>query len=90
MRNLLEEFWYGNVNPQEEYTRSSADEKTALRVMDKNRTKLSETLTDLQNELLKKYDDSVVEMNCILERELFVYAYRLGGKIMLECLSEER
>ena len=89
MRNLLEEFWYGNISPHEEYTKRSFEERTALRLMDKNRTKLSEVLTDSQNELLKKYDDSVIELNCILELELFIYAFRLGGKFMLESLSEE-
>ena len=59
MRSLLEEFWFGNVYPQEQYTNRHPDVKELLRLMDKNRTKLTETLTDAQKEVLQKYDDAI-------------------------------
>ncbi len=56
MRELLEEFWYGNVTPQEQYTNHHPEVDELLRLADKNLTKLSETLTEAQKELLQKYD----------------------------------
>ena len=48
---------------------------------------LSDTLTDEQKETLVKYDDCVNEMYGIIEREIFAYAFRLGGQLMLETLK---
>ena len=89
MRELLEEFWYGNVTPQEQYTNHHPEVDELLRLADKNLTKLSETLTEAQKELLQKYDESIGELNSIMERELFIYAFRLGGRFMVETLSQE-
>lgn len=89
MRSLLEEFWFGNVYPQEQYTNRHPDVNELLRLMDKNRIKLTETLTEAQKEVLQKYDDACSEMSSIMERELFVYAFRLGGRFMVETLFGE-
>ena len=89
MRKLLEEFWYGNIFPQEQYAAQHPDIKTLLRLADKNRTSLTETLTEAQQEILQKYDDAISEMNSLLEREIFIYAFRLGGRFMVEILSGE-
>lgn len=90
MRSLLEEFWYGNIFPQEQYVAQHPDIKSLLRLMDKNRTKLTEILTDDQKVILQKYENVVSEMNGILEREVFIYAFRLGGRFMIETLSQDK
>ena len=89
MRKLLEEFWYGNIFPQEQYTAQHPDIKPLLRLVEKNKTSLAETLTEAQKEILQKYDDAVSEMNGILEREIFIYAFRLGGRFIVETLSKD-
>ena len=89
MRKLLEEFWYGNIFPQEQYAAQHPDIKPLLRLVEKNKINLTETFTDTQKEMLKKYDDAVSEMNGILEREIFIYAFRLGGRFAMETLSKD-
>ena len=89
MRKLLEEFWYGNIFPQEQYAAQHPDLKPLLRLTDKNRTSLTETLTESQKEILQKYDDAVSEMNSLLEREIFIYAFRLGGRFAIKTLSKD-
>ncbi|MBQ7572722.1 MAG: hypothetical protein IJT23_00510 [Clostridia bacterium] len=89
MRELLDELWYGNVTPQEQYTNHHPEVDELLRLADKNLTKLSDTLTEEQKELLKKYDESIGELNSIIERDLFIYAFRLGGRFMVEMLLQE-
>ena len=88
MRNILEELWYGNIHPQEQSADHNREVKNLIGLMGKNRDKLSDTLTDEQKETLEKYDDCVNEMNGIIEREIFAYAFRLGGRLMLETLTE--
>lgn len=89
MRKLLEEFWYGSIFPQEQYVAQQPNIKPLIRLVEKNRTNLAETLTEAQKEVLEKYDDVVSEMNGILEREIFIYAFRLGGRFMVETLSKD-
>ena len=87
MRTLLEELWYGNVSPQEQSKEHSREIKNLLNLMGKNRDNLSDTLSEQQKETLAKYDDCVNEMYGIIEREIFSYAFRLGGRFMLETLT---
>ena len=89
MRSLLEEFWYGNIFPQKQLISHDGELKELLRLIEKNRTSLAETLTDAQKETLQKYDEMVAEMNDIRERDLFINAFRLGGRFMAEMLFDE-
>jgi hypothetical protein len=56
--------------------------------MGKNREILSSALTAEQNLTLEKYDDCLNEMNAIIEKEVFAYGFRLGGRLMLEVLTD--
>ena len=62
--------------------------KNLLNLMGKNRDNLSATLTEEQKETLAKYDDCVNEMYGIIEREIFAYGFRLGGRLMMETLTD--
>ena len=87
MRTLLEEVWYGNINPQEQSTEGNREIKNLLNLMGKNRDNLSAMLSEEQKETLAKYDDSFNEMYGIIEREIFAYGFRIGGRFMLETLT---
>lgn len=88
MENILESFWYGNINPQEQSTEKNPAIKELLRLMGRNRDRLHDSLTEEQREVLEKYDDCVNEMNSLIEAEIFAYAFRLGGRLMLATLSD--
>ena len=75
--------------PQEQCIVHKHEIDELLMLTDKNLTKLSETLTEAQRELLQKYDDCIDEMRSITERELFIYAFKLGGRFMAEVLSHK-
>ena len=84
--NVLEDFWNGNINPQEESKKYNREIKNLLTLMGRNRDALSITLTDEQREVLEKYDDCVNEMYGLIEVAIFSYAFRLGGRLMLATL----
>ena len=88
MGNILEEFWYGNINPQEQSKESSRAIKELLKLMGRNRDRLHDSMTAEQRESLEKYDDCVNEMYSLIELEIFSYAFRLGGQFMLAMLME--
>ena len=87
--NVLEDFWYGNINPQEQSKENNRAIKELLNLMGCNRDRLCETMTDEQREVLEKYDDCVNEMYGLIEVEIFTYAFRLGCRLMLATLLGE-
>ena len=88
MKNILEEFWYGNIDPMEQSTEKNQAVKGLLKLMGRNRDRLHNSMTAEQRETLAKYDDCVNEMHSIMELEIFSYAFRLGGQFMLAMLME--
>lgn len=88
MRSILEELWYGNIIPTEHSVGRNKSIKGLLNLMSKNRDALETTLTESQKELLTKYDDVVNEMYGNIEKEAFFYGFSLGGRIILEVLTD--
>lgn len=81
---LLEDLWYGNVNPHEAILTENRRYKHLLSLMGRNRDELAETLTDKQQETLEKYDEAMNEMHSLAEVEAFSYGFRLGVKLIIE------
>ena len=48
---ILEEFWYGNIEPMEYCSFSNEEHKELLRLITKNEEKLQATFSDEQREL---------------------------------------
>lgn len=89
MKNsILEDLWYGNINPHEQSFEKSNAIKELLKLIDRNRNQLNTTMTEEQREILEKYDDCINEMHSIMELEIFSYAFRLGGQLMLAVLID--
>lgn len=75
---LLEEFWYGNIEPTEYGSDASKECKSALLLITKNEEKLQATMTDEQKELFARYTDSVREYQTTAECLLFQNRFKLG------------
>ena len=84
--NILEEFWYGNLEPAEYDTSSSKEYKELLQLISRNEDKLLATMTEEQKELFTKYADCVREYQVLAECLLFQNSFRLGGRMMLEVM----
>jgi len=80
---VLEDLWYGNIDPHEAILTGSKRYKHLLSLMGSNRDELNETLTDKQSETLEKYDEAVNEMHSLSEVEAFSYGFRLGIRLMI-------
>ena len=86
--NILEEFWYGNIEPTEYDTCPSEEYKEILRLISRNEDKLLATMTDTQKELFSRYQDCVREHQAMAECLLFQNNFRLGARMMQEILEE--
>ena len=85
---ILEEFWYGNIEPTEYYAIASKECKEALRLITRNEEKLQATMTDEQKELFSRYTDAVREYQAMAECLLFQNSFKLGARILLEVMEE--
>ena len=86
--NILEELWYGNIEPAEYDISSSKEYKEMLQLISRNEDKLLATMTDAQKEVFTKYADCVREHQTMAENLLFQSSFRLGARIMLEVMRE--
>ena len=84
---ILEEFWYGNIEPTE-YDTSSKEYKKLQELICRNEEKLRATMTDEQKELFSKYADCVREYQTITDYLLFQNGFKLGARMMIEVMEE--
>ena len=85
---ILEEFWYGNIEPMEYDTSSCKEYKKLLELSYRNEEKLRATMTDEQKELFEKYTDCVREYQTIADCLLFQNSFKLGARMMVEVMED--
>lgn len=86
--SILEEFWYGNIEPADYDASPSKEYKELLQLISRNEDKLLATMTDAQKELFSRYADCVRDFQAMAECLLFQNSFRLGARIMLEVMGE--
>lgn len=86
--SILEEFWYGNIEPADYDATPSKEYKEMLQLISRNEDKLLATMTDTQKELFTRYADCVREYQTIAECMLFQNSFRLGARMMLAVMDE--
>ena len=86
MRSVLEELYYGNICPSADSGSKGEQARQLMDYIADHHESLSKTLSEEQKEILEKFDDCYSELTDINERELFVYAFRLGARIAIEVL----
>ena len=86
--NILEEFWYGNLEPAEYDTSPRPEYKKQLQLISRNEEKLLATMTDTQKDLFSRYQDCVRDFQAMTECLLFQNSFRLGAKMMLEIMQD--
>ena len=90
-KKALEEQAERNVEVNKGLLNEIAQKKAEIENIENYIIALQDLMSEayVQKEVLEKYDDVVSEMNGILEREIFIYAFRLGGRFMVETLSKD-
>ena len=89
MRETLENFYYGRINPCEQQMRANVN---LLRVSSKI-TQCEEQLTERLDEaglaILAEMADAHQEISSVTAVENFILGFRLGARMMVECLDED-
>ena len=85
---ILEESWYGNIEPTEYNTIACKKYKEVLRLITRNEEKLLATMIDEQKELFSRYMEAVHEHQTMAECLLFQSSFKLGARMMVEVMTE--
>ena len=89
MKKTILDLWYGNTDPQE-HREDDPKMKELIHLASRNSSELYTTLNEEQKDLFEKYGDAIHELNCLSERSIFVYGFRLGMRLAFEALCDEK
>lgn len=85
---ILEELWYGNIEPTEYAAAHSKEYRELRRLIDRNEEKLRATMTDEQKELFAKYVECMQDCQTLAECMLFQNSFKLGVRMMAKVMVE--
>ena len=88
--NIIKELWHGNIVPQEDSRNNSKEMKQLVEYMSRHHDDLLKTMNDEQKELFIKFDDCWSEYASLAEAAIFEYAFKLGGRIAMEILTDTK
>jgi hypothetical protein len=85
---VLEQLWREGLSPNERYTRKGGEyHKILLRICDEA-DRVCEELTEKGKEHFEAYRDAQIELSIVAEREVFIEAFRLGARLVLDIVGE--
>ncbi len=89
MRKTLEDFYYGNITPNEQNMAPDSELKRAVDRVACYEGQLMEQLAENEQMILEKLIRSQHEINSITALENFILGFRLGVRMMAECMDED-
>ena len=87
MRNTLEDLYYGNITPNAQDMTPNSELKRATDRVTRFEKQLTEQLDEAGQAVLAKLIESQQEIDSITALENFILGFRLGAKIMMECMD---
>ena len=88
MRKTLEDLYYGNITPNEQRMVPGSEMAKAVARVASCEKQLTEQLGEAEQETLTKLIRSQHEINSITATENFILGFRLGVRIMAECMDD--
>ena len=88
MRNTLENLYYGNITPGAQQIAPNSELKRAVDRVARFESQLTERLDEDGQTILAKFIESQDEVESITARENFILGFRLGVRMMAECMDE--
>ena len=89
MRKTLEDFYYGNLTPVERRMFPSSDLRRSVSRVTQYERQLTEQLDETERTLLKGMTKAQQEIDRITACENFILGFRLGVRMMAECMDED-
>ena len=88
MRKTLEDFYYGKITPNGQDIARNSELKRAVDRVARFENQLTEQLDEAGQTVLAKLVESQHEIDSITALEHFILGFRLGIRMMAECMDE--
>ncbi|MCI8740887.1 MAG: hypothetical protein HFG10_12435 [Oscillibacter sp.] len=88
MRKTLEDLYYGNITPCEQQMIPGSELKRTVNRVAKCEEQLAKLLDEEGKHILTRLTCSQQEANSITATENFVLGFRLGVRLMVECMDD--
>ena len=88
MRTILADLYYGNITPSEQRMTPGSEMAKAVARVASCEKQLMEQLGEVEQAILTKFVRSQHEINSITATENFILGFRLGVRIMAECMDD--
>ena len=89
MSNIIEEFYYGNIEPRELSTEITPKLKKKLSSLVKKEEELTAMLPEKEKELFAKYVLAYNEFSSIGNSDSFISGFRLGARFTYDTFITE-
>ena len=90
MSDFIEDFYYGNIEPQEISTELSTELRRKLDSLSQAEEHLTSKLTDEEKELFIKYASHSSEFLCVSNADSFIAGFRLGARFTYDTFVEKK
>ena len=88
MRKILEDFYYGNITPNEKEMQPGSKLQRAVNTAARCESQLADGLDEVRQALLTKLVKAQHEIDGITATENFILGFRLGVRMMVECMDD--
>ena len=88
MRKILKDFYYGNITPGEKEMRPGSELQRAVNTAARCENQLTKELDEARLALLTDLVKAQHEIDSITAVENFVLGFRLGVRMMVECMDD--
>lgn len=86
MRGIIEELYYGNINPSDRDIIRGGTYSHILNLLTRHEDELVQTLTQAQQETFEKIKDCASELGDKNEMTSFVLGFKLGMRLAVEAM----
>jgi hypothetical protein len=90
MSDFIEEFYYGNIEPQESTTELKPKVMKCLNELAQKEKHLFDTLNDEDKELFTDYVDTYIRFLSICNADSFIAGFRLGARFAYDTFVERK
>ena len=80
MSHFIEDFYYGNIEPQESITELKTGIKKKLDVLSQTEEQLTSKLTEEEKAWFMKYASQSSEFLCVSNADSFIAGFRLSSR----------
>jgi len=89
MRKILEDFYFGNIVPYDRRMAANSELRRLVKRTSDCESQLTERLNEEEQKLLNALTNAQHEINRITALEDFILGFRLGVRLMAECMDED-